>query len=132
MSVFRYACRDNAIVFLGLSESASDDMFVPVDKKHRLFGMRQREDGSRPALPEILSPPSIRARHGRDPRVAPSSAAAEIHPAVRHARFGPDRSVSRLKQMGLRARAPCRGQKQYGRGDNRLDRCEAHNDDPSV
>jgi two-component system CheB/CheR fusion protein len=79
MSVFRYACRDNAIVFLGLSESASDDMFVPVDKKHRLFGMRQREDGSRPALPEILSPPSIRARHGRDPRVAPSSAAAEIH-----------------------------------------------------
>jgi len=79
MSVFRYASRDDATLFLGLSESASDDLFQPVDKKHRLFGIRRREDGSRPALPEILSPPLSRLRHGRDWRPPSSSTPSEIH-----------------------------------------------------
>ena len=55
MSVFRYASRDDGTLFLGQSESAADDCFYPVDKKHRIFGMRQREDGGRPVLPDILS-----------------------------------------------------------------------------
>ena len=79
MSVFRYACRDDAVLFLGLSESASDDLFEPVDKKHRIFGMRRREDGSRPALPDILSPPSARVAARRDRRVPSPSTLAEIH-----------------------------------------------------
>ena len=78
MGVFRYAGRDDAILFLGMSESASDELFHPVDKKHRLFGMRQREDGRRPVLPDILGPPLARPRHGRDLRVS-ASIASEIH-----------------------------------------------------
>ncbi len=48
MSVFRYACRDDAVLFLGLSESASDDLFQPLDKKHRLFGIRRGRTGAVP------------------------------------------------------------------------------------
>jgi two-component system CheB/CheR fusion protein len=79
MSVFRYASRDDATLFLGLSESASDELFQPVDKKHGLFGIRRREDGARPSLPDILSPPLARVRPGRDWRGPSSSTAAEIH-----------------------------------------------------
>jgi two-component system CheB/CheR fusion protein len=79
MGVFRYACRDDASLFLGASESASEDLFHPVDKKHRIFGMRQRDDSTRPPLPDILNVPIGRLRHGRDLRLPARSTAAEIH-----------------------------------------------------
>ena len=82
MGVFRYACRDDGTLFLGQSESAADDLFYPVDKKHRIFGMRQREDGSRPVLPDILNAPvgAIAAA----PRPAPAAPVerSEIHLAA--------------------------------------------------
>ena len=79
LSVFRYACRDDASLFLGVSESASDDLFYPLDKKHRIFGMRQREDGRRPALPDMLNAPLTRARQSPEVRIPARQTSAEIH-----------------------------------------------------
>ena len=57
MAVFRYACRDDGYLILGESESAPDDLFLPVDRTHRIFTARSRVRGERPALPEILATP---------------------------------------------------------------------------
>jgi PAS domain S-box-containing protein len=37
MAVFRYACRDQAYLFLGASELADEQLFRAIDKKHRIF-----------------------------------------------------------------------------------------------
>src|SRR5206468_11624200 len=82
MSVFRYACRDDGAVFLGASESADEDLFHPIDKRHRIFGIRQRDDSTRPPLPDGVS---ITVDHGRAAyatRSVPKSTAAEIHAAA--------------------------------------------------
>ena len=39
MSIFRYACRDEGTLFLGASESANEELFHTIDKKHRIFAM---------------------------------------------------------------------------------------------
>lgn len=51
---FRYALRPGGFLFLGTSESLSqfDDMFVPLDKRNRIF--RTREGGATPILPIAL------------------------------------------------------------------------------
>ena len=79
MGTLRYACRDDGTLFLGSSESASDDWFFPVDKKHHIFGMRPRDEGTRPALPEALNTPVARPRYARDLRMPSRASAAEIH-----------------------------------------------------
>ena len=57
MAVFRYACRDQAFLFLGASEIADDEMFQTVDHKHRIYAIRERSDGTRTPLPDLLAAP---------------------------------------------------------------------------
>ena len=58
-----------AYLFLGASESAAEDLFQPVDKKHRIYRDPRRADGIRPLLPDILAAPIDRAvRSARDAR----------------------------------------------------------------
>lgn len=82
MAVFRYACRDQAYLFLGASEMANDDLFRPIDTKHRIFVSTERAEG-RPALPEMLaSAGPSRIKGGRDQRPNARPAAAELHVAA--------------------------------------------------
>ncbi|MGE3509979.1 MAG: chemotaxis protein CheB, partial [Vicinamibacterales bacterium] len=67
MGVFRYAARDDGALFLGASESARNELFQPRDKRHRLFGMRPRDDGVRMPLLGVLSLP--RERSTRESRL---------------------------------------------------------------
>ncbi len=79
MRVFQYACRDDGYLFLGASESADPDLFRPIDKKHRIFGMRPSADAARPVPPEMFEAPRARAKPGPAPRAAAGQQAAEIH-----------------------------------------------------
>jgi len=83
MTIFRYACRDKAYLLLGASESAADELFQSVDKKHCIYATRARADGSRPPLPEILAAPGDRAlRSAREARFLAKTTPAEIHLAA--------------------------------------------------
>jgi two-component system CheB/CheR fusion protein len=89
MSVFRYACRDDGYLMLGASETAPDDLFQPIDKKHRIFMARARASGERPILPDILATPGDRlARTSREVPVAVRSP-VEIHVAALEAAAPP-------------------------------------------
>jgi two-component system, chemotaxis family, CheB/CheR fusion protein len=57
ITVFRYACRDRAYLFLGSSEVADEGLFRAIDKKHRIFATREPGEGLRPPLPELLIAP---------------------------------------------------------------------------
>lgn len=79
MSVFRYACRDGAHLFLGISESADEELFRVVDKKHRIYEARPRPERRLPKLPEVLVTGS-RGVTRQDPGQRSSTPlAAEIH-----------------------------------------------------
>ncbi len=81
MAVFRYACRDEAFLFLGASEVADAEMFQDVDKKHRIFVIRPRTDGNRTPLPDVLATqtgPMVR----REALTPMRSNLAEIHIAA--------------------------------------------------
>ncbi|USU03646.1 PAS domain-containing protein [Sphingomonadaceae bacterium OTU29LAMAA1] len=89
---FRYALRPGGYLFLGTSEGISqfDDLFVPLDKKHRLF--RARDDGGPPPrLP--LAVPGVRTAllplsgitRGKTLPLAPLRQAVELHVLDRHA-----------------------------------------------
>ncbi len=81
MAVFRYACRDEAFLFLGASEVADAEMFRDVDKKHRIFAIRPRTDGSRAPLPNVLATqtgPMVR----REAQAPMRTNLAEIHLAA--------------------------------------------------
>lgn len=82
MSVFRYALRDHGYLFLGASELASDELFKPIDARHRIFvGLDRAND--RPALPEILSAASPSAiKNAREPRLNERPAIGEVHLAA--------------------------------------------------
>jgi two-component system CheB/CheR fusion protein len=83
MAVFRYACRDKAYLVLGASENAAEELFEPLDKKHRIYASRPRTDGVRPPLPDLLATPSDRAvRWARDGRPASKTSPIEIHLAA--------------------------------------------------
>jgi two-component system CheB/CheR fusion protein len=83
MAVFRYACRrDQAYLFLGQSEMASDELFRPLDPRHRIFAAVQLGDGDRPPLPEILAASTPNRGRGHAPLALPRSAPAEIHLAA--------------------------------------------------
>jgi two-component system, chemotaxis family, CheB/CheR fusion protein len=89
MSVFRYACRDDGYLMLGASENAPDDLFRPVDKKHRIFMARPRTSGERPVLPDILTTPGDRlTRTSREHHVAVRSP-VELHVAALEAAAPP-------------------------------------------
>ena len=82
MRVFRYACRDDGYLILGASESAPDDLFQPLDKKHRIFMARPRATGERPILPDILAMPVDRLGRSSPELHIPSHSPLEMHVAV--------------------------------------------------
>jgi len=78
MNVFRYASRDSAYLFLGVSEMADEDSFQTIDKKHNIFQARPVE--GRRSLPDTLTTPGTRSvRSGRESRTMSRSNAAESH-----------------------------------------------------
>ncbi len=81
MAVFRYACRDQAFIFLGASEAADEQMFHPIDHKHRIYAMSERSGGWRPPLPELISAPAGRAAR-RELQPPVRFKAAELHMAA--------------------------------------------------
>jgi two-component system, chemotaxis family, CheB/CheR fusion protein len=54
MAVFHYACRNDAYLFLGISETAEEKLFQPIDKRYRIYQARPVASGRRRALPEFL------------------------------------------------------------------------------
>ncbi|NDV91503.1 EAL domain-containing protein [Alteromonas sp. 345S023] len=54
LSLFRYSLLKHGVLFLGKSESigATDDMFVPLDRRNRIF--KVSETSKRPNLPKML------------------------------------------------------------------------------
>src|SRR5262249_41351599 len=81
MRIFRYACRDDAYLLLGASESTDEELFEAIDKKHHLFVARPRDDAAR-ALPDILAAPAARTGHRYEIRQPARTTAAEIHLAA--------------------------------------------------
>jgi two-component system, chemotaxis family, CheB/CheR fusion protein len=67
MSVFRYACREHAYLFLGASEMADEALFAALDKKSRIFATRELGEGIRPPVPELSAAPSMRAVTSQQP-----------------------------------------------------------------
>jgi len=82
MGVFRYACREDGFMFLGASESADEEWFRPIDKRHRIFRVRPAEPDARPPLPDLLTAPASRLPSIREARVATRTGGAEIHVAA--------------------------------------------------
>lgn len=89
---FRYALRAGGYLFLGTSEGISqfDDLFVPLDKKHRLF--RARDDGGPPPRLPLVVPgvrsvivPLAGTMRGKALPLAPLRQAVEAHVLDRHA-----------------------------------------------
>lgn len=80
--IFHYALKPGGYLFLGTSESISrhNDLFIAIDKKHRLF--QSREHGAEPVrLPQLV-------RGGRRPAVfvdAPPPRVGPVGPSLRQA-----------------------------------------------
>lgn len=89
MSVFRYACRDDGYLMLGASESAPEDLFRPVDTKHRIFMARARTSGERPILPDTLAAPVDRLARTAREMPMPVRSPLEIHVAALEAAAPP-------------------------------------------
>jgi two-component system CheB/CheR fusion protein len=82
MEVFRYACCDQAYLFLGAAETADEALFRALDKKHRISATRERQTGRQP-LPEVLATPNVPAvRQQREVRPTSRLSAVEIHLAT--------------------------------------------------
>ncbi len=82
MGVFRYALREEGHLFIGASETADEDLFQPVDGRHRIFLARSRA-GARVVLPELLSAPPHRAvRYGREALPPGRATGVEMHLAT--------------------------------------------------
>jgi two-component system CheB/CheR fusion protein len=75
--VFRYACRDDGYLFLGVSESADPEFFEPVDKHNRIFRARPT---ARLRLPQVPLTPLLpdALEHERDGRRAAERPLAEV------------------------------------------------------
>lgn len=86
MGIFRYALRDEGYLSLGASETVDDDLFQPLDARHRIYVARSRA-GARVPLPELLTAPRPRSsRYGRDAPPPSRATAVEVHlAALEHA-----------------------------------------------
>jgi two-component system, chemotaxis family, CheB/CheR fusion protein len=58
-NVFRYGLRDDGFLFLGVSETADNDLFEPLDKQHRIFRARVRSAGPPVRLPQLPAMPQV-------------------------------------------------------------------------
>jgi two-component system CheB/CheR fusion protein len=85
MGIFRYALCEQGYLFIGASETVDEDLFQPVDGRHRIFLARSRA-AARVPLPELVTAPGPRARYGRDAPPPGRSTALELHlAALEHA-----------------------------------------------
>jgi two-component system, chemotaxis family, CheB/CheR fusion protein len=83
MTIFRYACRsDRAYLFLDEAEMANDELFRPLDTKHRIFAAVELRVGERPPVPEILAGAASSRNRAREPHMLPRAAPVEIHVAA--------------------------------------------------
>jgi two-component system, chemotaxis family, CheB/CheR fusion protein len=78
MGVFHYACSNNGFLFLGLAETADEELFHPLDKSHRLY--RARRDTRVPwrELPELMTGSRSAIRRELAPR-ASRKPRADLH-----------------------------------------------------
>jgi two-component system, chemotaxis family, CheB/CheR fusion protein len=76
--VFRYACRDDGYLFLGVSESADPELFEPIDKHNRIFRARPAAHLRLPQVPLTPELPGT-AERDREARQAPTRPAGEVH-----------------------------------------------------
>ena len=76
--VFRYACRDDGYLFLGVSEAADPDLFEAIDKHSRIFRARP---AAHLRLPQVPLAPHLPDHPEREPehRQSPARAAGDIH-----------------------------------------------------
>jgi two-component system, chemotaxis family, CheB/CheR fusion protein len=82
MGTFRYALREHGYLLLGASEVVDEDLFEPLDARHRIFLARSRA-GARVQLPELLSAPGPRSvRYGHEAPPPSKSTALELHLAA--------------------------------------------------
>jgi two-component system, chemotaxis family, CheB/CheR fusion protein len=79
MGVFRYACRNEAYIFLGVSESVDEELFRAVNKHYRIYQARPRRERSRRELPELMAAPRAVSRRDAWGRAALSRKEAESH-----------------------------------------------------
>jgi two-component system, chemotaxis family, CheB/CheR fusion protein len=79
MGVFRYACRNEAYLFLGVSESVDEELFRAVDKRYRIYQARPRPERARRELPELMAAPRPVSRRDAWGRAALSRKDAESH-----------------------------------------------------
>jgi two-component system, chemotaxis family, CheB/CheR fusion protein len=57
--VFRYGLRDDGYLFIGISETADNELFEPMDKQHRLFRAMSRPAGPAMRLPQLPAMPQM-------------------------------------------------------------------------
>ncbi|MCU7553030.1 EAL domain-containing protein [Alteromonas sp. ASW11-19] len=103
LSLFRYSLVDDGILFLGKSESTGikEDMFVPLDRRCRIF--KVTENSKRPAIPKVLknSLPSPRVKESSGnsyERIFTSAVMEQFGPSILiNARFSVLHSHGRLK-----------------------------------
>lgn len=56
-NVFRYGLRDDGYLFIGVSETADNELFEPLDKQHRIFRARSRAAGPPIRFPHMPAVP---------------------------------------------------------------------------
>jgi two-component system, chemotaxis family, CheB/CheR fusion protein len=81
MQIFRYALRDDGYLFLGTSETANPELFLPVAKQERIYrAARALTRGRKPALPDLRAglPRVMLSREIERPR-RDREAAGEAH-----------------------------------------------------
>ncbi|MGE3775156.1 MAG: CheR family methyltransferase, partial [Gammaproteobacteria bacterium] len=80
-NVFRYALRDDGYLFIGVSETADSELFMPIDKQHRLFRARKPAVGPPARLPQISVVPQLpeTLERTRSRAARTRGSAAEIH-----------------------------------------------------
>jgi two-component system CheB/CheR fusion protein len=74
LDIFHFALRPQGRLFLGSSESVDDDsqLFYPIDKKHRIYGVRANAKVTPPLLPGLGSLPRNLVFHAPDPGGPPA------------------------------------------------------------
>jgi two-component system CheB/CheR fusion protein len=78
-NVFHYGLRDDGYLLIGISETADNELFEPIDKQHRLFRARARAAGPPVRLPQlpVMTTPALERPRVRNARLRRS--AAEVH-----------------------------------------------------
>lgn len=99
MRLFQYACSPDAYLFLGVSENADEDIFRPIDRKHRIFQAQKTADEERVALPSLLANPGGMMKLERELRSAARQPATGIHMQALEANAPPSMLIDRQRNI---------------------------------